>query len=170
MKYVAYVCALDRCSCLFITLQKIFTKKFHSISSRVKISCSGKVQLYLIWTWGVPFRSVRTIKGGGGPSNTTVIILTMMLEVILGLHVSILLNHLQALLTSLLILLLLCLTELHLLLSVIFNPTVPMYTNRENIVKCKAFLIRMKMWMCMVRLSGQLPPSCTLSTSQLWIS
>ena len=38
-----------------------------------------------------------TIKGGGGPSNTTVIILTMMLKVILGLHVSILLNHLQAL-------------------------------------------------------------------------
>jgi len=36
------------------------------------------------------------IKGGGGPSNTTVIILTMMLKVILGLHVSILLNHLQA--------------------------------------------------------------------------
>ena len=25
-------------------------------------------------TWGVPSRSVRTIKGGGGPSNTTVII------------------------------------------------------------------------------------------------
>jgi len=30
---------------------------------------------HLIWTWGVPSRSVRTIKGGGGPSNSTVIIL-----------------------------------------------------------------------------------------------
>ena len=37
------------------------------------------------------------VKGGGGPSNTTVIILTMLLKVILELHVSILLNHLQAL-------------------------------------------------------------------------
>jgi len=30
---------------------------------------------FVAWTWGVPSRSVRTIKGGGGPSNTTVIIL-----------------------------------------------------------------------------------------------
>ena len=29
----------------------------------------------MFWTWGVPSRSVRTLKGGGGPSNTTVIIL-----------------------------------------------------------------------------------------------
>jgi len=41
-----------------------------------------------------------SIKGGGGPSNRTVIVLTMMLKVILGLHVSILLNHLQALVSQ----------------------------------------------------------------------
>jgi len=43
------------------------------------------------------FKSYFIIKGSGGPSNTTVIILAMMLKVILGLHVSILLNHLQTL-------------------------------------------------------------------------
>ena len=47
VKYVAYVCELDRCSYHYINLQKIFMQNFDAIFSRVKVSCSGKKQVYL---------------------------------------------------------------------------------------------------------------------------